>query len=69
MKLIFALLVAFAATACSNQQLYDAAQHNHEQKCLKQPPAMYQACMAEFDKSYQEYEKERQEVLTTQGKQ
>ena len=57
------LLLSLALSACSHQALYETAQRTHQEKCRRLPPAEFDRCMAEFDQSFKDYNKERQEVL------
>jgi hypothetical protein len=49
--------------ACSNQSWYENLQYNARQKCLEQPPEQAQTCLQQYQKSYQEYKKEREVFL------
>ncbi|QIL91040.1 hypothetical protein GNX18_15610 [Microbulbifer sp. SH-1] len=64
------VLMAIAATAlaaCSNQQLYDGIQQNRIQHCERYPDSQYAQCVAQYQKDYREYERERQELLNESG--
>lgn len=55
--------VLFVVAGCSNKAVYDNIQHNNRQACNRVPPAQYDECMARSDKSYQEYEREREALV------
>ena len=57
------LLAAWLLQACSNQQVYDAIQQNRQLECQKLPGTQYEDCMKQYSEPYQEYERERQELL------
>lgn len=44
-------------TACSDQQIYNAAQQNRQLECQKFPDTRYEDCMAALDTPYDEYER------------
>ena len=49
--------------ACSSRDIYNAVQHNNELKCNRLPQAQQEDCMHDGDQSYEEYERERKELL------
>jgi hypothetical protein len=49
--------------ACSHQQVYDAVQQNRQFECQKLPGSQYEECMEQYSEPYEEYERERQELL------
>ena len=58
------VLIYVVATACSNRELYTGIQQNREHECYKIPyPEEQESCLARLDMSYDEYERERQEVI------
>lgn len=59
--LIFVLLSA--VVACSNKATYENIQINNRNECAKAPPAQYDECMARANRSYEEYQREREELL------
>lgn len=63
MRTMLILLAMLAATGCSNRAMYDNIQINQRNECLKLPPAQYDECMKHASKTYDEYERERQEYL------
>jgi len=50
-------------SACSNQALYDIGQNHERQKCLNERGEAYEKCMRAPQKTYDEYEKERDAIL------
>ena len=49
---------------CSNKSMYQAAQENRKQSCIKEPtPDLQQRCLEQLEESYEDYEKKRQEAL------
>ena len=61
---VFALIAVgfIALSACSNQQLYTAAQDAQKVECQKYPDTRYEECMARLEKPYEEYERERESL-------
>lgn len=57
------VIVTAAVSACSNQQMYDGIQQNRIQHCERYPDSQYNECVAQYQKDYREYERERQELL------
>lgn len=58
--LISCLLSVFG---CSQRQLYNAAQQNRQQSCEKLPPDEREACLAQYQQSYDDYSEQRQQVI------
>ena len=53
-----------ALSGCTNKELYDSTQpKNNEAECRKLHPSEYEKCISLGSKSYEEYEKERQEIM------
>lgn len=57
------LFLLIVAGACSNRQIYDSLQIRQKNECLNLPPAESDECLGRVGKSYDQYEKERQELL------
>lgn len=51
------------AAACSNRQVYEAIQKNQQLECQKFPDAQYEKCMQELSEPYDQYQRERDEVI------
>lgn len=63
LKTFSAFLLALVGTACSNQQIYTAVQESQRIDCGKLQQPQYEECMRELETPYDEYERERQEVV------
>lgn len=57
------LILMLVLTACSNRAVYENIQQNNRNRCIKEPPARYDECMARASKPYEEYEREREEAI------
>lgn len=63
MRMILMLLAMFALSGCSNKAVYDNIQLHKRRECSKLPPSQYDDCMGDARKSYDEYERERNDAL------
>ncbi|RLU04028.1 MAG: hypothetical protein D9N11_01135 [Ketobacter sp.] len=63
MKIFAPFLIILSLTACSNRGAYEGIQAGNRNQCLKVPPALFDECMENANKPYDEYERERKEVL------
>ncbi|WP_235937536.1 hypothetical protein [Marinobacter caseinilyticus] len=63
MKAIGMLMVLLSVGGCSHRAVYENIQINNRNDCSKRPPSEYAACMERASKSYDEYERERQEII------
>lgn len=65
MKLIPVILATAAVllAGCSARAVYDNVQLNNQQDCARVPLSEYDACMAAASKTYDEYQREREELL------
>lgn len=61
-KLSVLVALVFLA-ACSSKAVYDNIQINNRDECRKGPPSQYEECIERANKSYEEYERERKEVI------
>lgn len=63
-KLIVALAV-FVLAGCSNKAVYDTTRLQLRNECLEQQlsPTGYQKCFERADKTFEEYQREREEAL------
>ena len=68
MKGIGVIFYSLLVTACSNEQIYTAIQENQRLECSKLPEPQYEKCMKELETPYDEYEKDRQEILKGESK-
>lgn len=62
-RLSGATLLLAVLAACSNQQLYNGIQKNRQLECQKLPGSQYDKCMKEVSEPYEEYERDRQELI------
>lgn len=65
MRVILILLAVFSMAGCgsSSRAVYDNIQTNKKRECSKLPPPEYEQCMQDANKTYDEYERERREVI------
>ena len=63
MKIVLMSIIAVALTGCSARAVYDNIQLNNQQRCARVPPSEYDACMEAASKTYDEYQREREELL------
>lgn len=63
-KLLIALAI-FVLVGCSNKAVYDNTRLHLRNECHKQQlsPSGYQKCLERADKTYEEYQREREEAL------
>lgn len=62
-KIIPLTILLVLASGCTSKQLYNAAQQNRLQNCSELQGAQRDECEARYQKDYETYERERQEVL------
>ncbi len=63
---VYKIALLFSLTglvACSTQNWYSGAQSAQTAHCMKQPQAEYDDCMQQSGKSYNEYEKDQEELI------
>ena len=60
-KLIFLIFLIIAG--CSSRGAYEGIQASNRIECSELPPPQYDECMNNANKSYDEYERERKEVI------
>lgn len=66
MKMHNVLVVVFMSCVlmgCSNKAIYNGAQASQRQACLNEPPSTFDKCMDRANKTYDEYQQERKELL------
>ena len=63
MKLYLALFIVFSMVGCSNRAIYENIQINKRNECMTLPQNQYDECMEGVNKSYDKYERERNETL------
>jgi hypothetical protein len=59
------ILVLICSAGCSNKVMYDNLRLNQRQKCVEEPRPTYVECVKRTNKSYEDYERERKELLET----
>lgn len=57
------LILILGVSGCSNKAVYDNLQMQHRNDCIKEPPPTYDDCVARSNQSFEDYERERNEVL------
>jgi hypothetical protein len=57
------VLLATLLTGCTNKELYTATQNNRLQECDRMVTAQRDACIAQHNMPYEDYERERQARL------
>jgi hypothetical protein len=51
-------------SGCTNKQIYESTQPKYnEAECMKLPKSQYDECMQREAQSYEDYEKERKEII------
>lgn len=63
MRLITVCLVFLVLAGCSNRGIYEGIQAGNRNECLRLPPSQYDDCMKRASKSYDEYDRERKEIV------
>jgi len=63
MRVTIILIVFFTQTACSYRTAFDAVQAGNRHQCSKLPPSQYDECIGRVSKTYEDYERERKEIL------
>ena len=59
MNKTWALIAVFFLMGCSNKAVYDNIQINNRNTCNTVPPSQYKECIDRTNKSYEEYEQDR----------
>lgn len=54
--------VLLAGTGCSNKQIYEGVQASNRHECMQRPQSQQADCFAQAGKSYDEYQREREEL-------
>lgn len=57
------ILVVFGVSGCSSKAIYDETRRHQRYECMKEPPSAYSECIERTDKTYEEYERQRKELL------
>jgi len=61
--ILITALSLLVLSSCSNKGIYEQIQTNNRVECGKLSPSQYEECVEGNSKHYDEYERERQEVL------
>jgi hypothetical protein len=63
-KIALFTVVLLSFIGCSSKELYESTQPKYgDNECRKLPPNEYDECIKHETKSYEEYKKEREEVI------
>ncbi|WP_252180100.1 hypothetical protein [Endozoicomonas sp. 4G] len=62
-KIFLVFVITLMTSACSNQMVYETVQHDQKLECVKLPPSQQQECFDAHDESFEEYSREREEIL------
>lgn len=62
-NIILITLLGVSMAACSNRYVYETIRANNRLDCQKVPVAQQEECQRQASKRYDEYERERQELL------
>lgn len=58
------IAICLLTSACSNRAMYEAVQENQRQECERiGHQSAREQCKEDYEKSYQEYEKEREQAI------
>lgn len=57
------VILLVGATGCSNKGIYDNLRIHQRNKCLEEPPPASVECLQRTNKSFEEYQREREEAL------
>ena len=60
---LIVLVASIVTFGCGNRQLYDIVQTSQRMKCQNLPPREYDACIEKTSATYDQYEKDRGEVI------
>ncbi len=68
LKFVFIVLVFLSLSGCSSKELYESTQPKYnENECRKLPPHQYEECINQEAKTYEEYKRERQDIIDKKG--
>lgn len=63
MKLTLLILTLLTFVGCSNKAVYDGIQTGNRVECSQLPPSQYEDCMNKVNKTYDEYKRDRKELI------
>lgn len=61
-QLLLIFLVSTSFISCTNEGIYRNIQEDGKRKCQTLPQAEYEACMKDYQQSYEDYERSRKEL-------
>lgn len=59
MNILLIMLLVIGVIGCSNKTVYENIRINQRNECIKEPPPAYDECIERTNKSYEEYQRER----------
>ena len=63
-KIILFTIISLSFSGCSSKELYESIQPKYdENECRKLPPHQYEECIKTESKSYDEYKKDREDII------
>ena len=62
-KTITLLASTLLLASCTTANWYQSAKARGEVKCREEPPGQYEECMRSYDKTYNEYKRQREEAI------
>ena len=62
MRKVLIVLVMVGVAGCSSKAIYDKFRLDERNRCIKEPQSTYFECIKRTYKSYEEYEREREET-------
>lgn len=63
LKTVCLLSLSAILGACTQQDVYEISQENRRKACEKEPPAMQDQCREQHSQSFNDYQREREELL------
>lgn len=65
MRLLTVIAGCLTVVSCSHQNIYDNIQQDKARRCIEKPKSQYEQCMQDASTSYEEYERERKDYLSS----
>lgn len=62
-KLLLTVGITLIAAGCTNRAIYESAQLNNIRRCQELPIPQQSACEAQYQTSFDEYSRDREELL------
>lgn len=63
LRICITVFVTVVLMACTSQQYYEGLKAGRRATCLEYPESEFEDCMDETKTSYQEYKRQRQEIV------